>query len=99
MFQPFAIALGGGGRRLRLRQRTFDAGDLGPGLLDRARIEPSERIEQRAVAACVQQPAIIVLAMDFDGGAADVAKRCRRNTGAPDERAARTIAFQRPPDD
>ncbi len=50
MLEPFAVALGGRGGGARLEQLGLDPRHLGPGSLDGGRVEPAERVEQRAVA-------------------------------------------------
>ena len=99
MFEPFAVALGGGGLGPRLRQFAFDPRHFRPRPRNRARIELAERIEQVAVALGVEQAAVVVLAVDLDRQRAEVAEQARGRRAAGDEGAAAAIALERPAND
>ena len=84
--------------RLCFGKLGFDPRDLGPGVCGRARIEPAERVEQVAVALGVEQPAVVMLAVDFHHEIAELAHQPRRDRGCADEGAAAAVAFQGPAD-
>ena len=73
--------------------------DLAPGRLDRARVDPAERVEQRAMALGIEQAAIVVLAVDLDRQRAEVAQQSGGHRAAADEGAAAAVALERPADD
>src|SRR5205085_10224307 len=99
MFEPFAVAGGGGGLGLLARQFGFDLSDRRPGVGNGASVELAERIEQGAMAFGVEQAAVIVLAVDLDREAADFAEQAGGDGGGANERAAAAVALQRPADD
>ncbi len=99
MLEIVAVALGVRRGGARLEQRGFEARDGGPGALDRTRLELAEGVEQRAMAARIEQAAIVVLAVDLDQQIAKLADQSRRNSSRPDEGAAAAVAFQCSADD
>ena len=63
-----------------------------------AGVDPPERIEQGAMALRVEQPAIVMLAVDLDGQRADIPQQPGRHCRRADIGAAAAVALQRPPD-
>ena len=87
MVEPIAVALGRRPASARARIKlALDPRDLGPGGLDLAGVEPAERVEQGAVALGVEQAAVVMLAVDFDGQRADVAEQAGRHCGGRRQR-------------
>jgi hypothetical protein len=66
MVQPIAVALGRLHLRPRVRQRLLRLLHRAPRALDRSQIGARKIVEQRAVAARVEQAAIVMLAVDLD---------------------------------
>src|SRR5437016_399950 len=99
MFEPFAVALGGGGGGARLTELGFDPRDVRPGRGDRTRVELAERVEQSPMTLRIEQPAVVVLAVDFHRERANVAQQPGRRRAAGDKGATPAIALQRPADD
>src|SRR5205823_13625800 len=70
-----AIALGRRGLGSSMGQFAFYPRDLGPGSLDRTRVELAESVEQCAMAFGIEQPAVVVLPVDLDGERAHLAQQ------------------------
>src|SRR5690349_18195900 len=99
MFEIFAVPFGSRRIHPRLPELRFDPRDFGPGIGDRAGVDPAERIEQGPMASWIEQPAIVVLAVDLDRLAAEVPKHAGRDRRRANESPASAIALKSPPND
>ena len=91
MFQPFLVAR----RRFQLlagrRERRLGRAPGGVAAGDPGAVDPREGVEQRPMAAWVEQAAIVVLAVDLDQQPAQLAQQRNRGRLVVDRRAAAAI--------
>ena len=73
--QIVAVALGARRFGAGLGERLLGLADQRPGGGDRRAVDPPELVEQRPVAARVEQAAVVMLAVDLDRQRGEVAKR------------------------
>ncbi|PAV71633.1 hypothetical protein WR25_05608 [Diploscapter pachys] len=93
MFQPFAIARGRLDLGLRRGELCLRVSQTYPGARGIARIDASERIEQRAMPAWIEQAAIVVLAVDFDQHRRHLAQQRNACGLVVDERATAAVGL------
>src|SRR3569623_760843 len=79
MLEIVSVSLGGDCLGLRPRKLCLDACNLSPGRRNCGGVELAECVEQRAMSLGIEQPAVILLTMHFDGHCAGVAKNAGRH--------------------
>ena len=99
MIEPLAVARCGVQLRPCRRQLIFRLAPGTKGGGGETGIDPPERIEQRAVAARVEQPAIVVLTVNFDEQRTDLAQQRDRDRLIVDAGAAAAIGAHCAADD
>ena len=97
--QQILVGLGGFHRAARFGQRLLGAAPFAPRLRDPRGVRPGEPVEQRPVPARIDQPAIVMLAMQFDEEARHVAQQADADRLVVDEGAAFAIGFELAPHD
>ena len=99
MLEPFAVA--GGGLQILARpgQRRLGLAPGAIGALRRGAVDPAERVEQGAVAARIEQAAIVMLAVDLDEQGAELADQGDRGGLVVDQGPAAAVGADDPADD
>ena len=95
MHQPFAVRLGIGQRILRRCQLSLGRAHRGEGRRRAGGVDPPERVEQGAVARRCEQPAIVMLAVNFDQNRAQSSQQTRGHRLIVDECPAAPIGLDR----
>ncbi len=94
--QPLAVPFRILDRASRIGEPSLERIERGPCGGDACRHDPPKTVEQCPVPPRVEQPAVVMLAVDLDRERADLAQGRGGHAHAPDERAAAAVRLHRP---